>query len=256
MRPTLVQLEATTTAGMGVGVGGNDVDECTDADANKFTAPGAALLIHYSSDNKLELDQSVVSTQTVPSKLMIIDFYQPWCPHCTKLNPVWDTVAKEFEGKDVVVGKVNLENHPEVKKDFGIKKFPTIVFFQPGEKMAYDESRRYKGKRNAPQLHDWIGGLIPAAGTAAGAHAEEVPPPALKASNVGVEAEVPAAMKAVEVQTQQAVDNYPAPAPALALAAVAHEDPAPIVPEPAPVVLPPGASTVDTIPKALPTERQ
>merc|ERR1712091_839842 len=105
------------------------------------------------------MDQSHVSKSVTPDKITVIDFYQPWCPHCNKLHPTWDALAAEFEGKDVIIGKVNLENHPDVKKDFGIKKFPTIMYFEKGVPMTFDEDRRYRGKRSLNTLEHWVQGL-------------------------------------------------------------------------------------------------
>lgn len=144
----------------GVGLMGNEFDECLESDEAKFTAPGAALLVHYSSDKRsLELDSSSVSTSTIPQKLTVIDFYASWCPHCQKLNPVWDQLTAEL-GDKVVVGKVEMETHTDVKKQFGIHRFPTIMYFEAGKPMAYDENRRYTGQRDVDHLKQWIQNLM------------------------------------------------------------------------------------------------
>merc|ERR1712070_774225 len=203
---------------------GNDEDECTMMDEAKFTSPGAALLIHYGNEARYEMDGSQVSTSITPDKVMVIDFYEPWCPHCQKLHPVWDEVAKDFEGKEVIVGKVNLENHPDVKKQFGIHKFPTIVYFEPGQPMRFNEEHRYKGKRQVGNLEDWVTGLVPASKPA-------TPPMAAKAQTA-VE------MKPTEMESSIPVAPAPAPAPAAESPVVGLEAPAP-----EPKVLPEGAST-------------
>jgi len=157
------KLAAQNLASLETGLGGNDFDECVDSDERKFTAPGVALLVHYPSDptsnaRSLEMDTQAVSVEKVPEKLMVVDFYAPWCPHCQKLNPVWDSLATQT-GENVMIGKVDMEAHTEIKKQFGIHRFPTIMFFEPGKKMSYDESRRYTGKRDVEHLQAWIAGL-------------------------------------------------------------------------------------------------
>ena len=66
----------------------------------------------------------------------------------------------------VAVGKVDTEAHVDVKKQFGIHRFPTIMYFEPGKKMSYDESRRYTGQRDIEHLQQWINGLKAAHGEA------------------------------------------------------------------------------------------
>jgi len=137
---------------------GNDMDECLESDEAKFTAPGAALLVHYPSDShSFEMDSSIVNTEKVAEKLTVVDFYASWCPHCQKLNPVWDTLVQKVDG--VTIGKIEMEAHPDVKKDFGIRRFPTIMYFEPGKKMSYDEARRYTGRRDLESLTAWVNEL-------------------------------------------------------------------------------------------------
>eukprot|EP00298_Acanthocystis_sp_HF-20_P029738 c8653_g1_i1.p1 GENE.c8653_g1_i1~~c8653_g1_i1.p1 ORF type:complete len:604 (+),score=238.54 c8653_g1_i1:1-1812(+) len=148
-------------ASVEVSLTGNDFDECLESDERKFTAPGAALLVHYSSDpsvkgRSLEFDGHSLNTETVPTKLTVVDFFAPWCPHCQKLNPVWDSLSSEMASKEVVVGKVDVETHGDVKKQFGIRRFPTIMYFPAGQKMTFDENRRYKGQRDVEHLKQWI----------------------------------------------------------------------------------------------------
>merc|ERR1719446_1380627 len=183
---------------------------------------------------QIEVYPTILLVNRDATKVMVLDFYEPWCPHCQKLHPVWDEVAKDFEGKEVVVGKVNLENHPDVKKQFGIHKFPTIVYFEPGQPMRFNEEHRYKGKRQVGNLEDWVTGLVPASKPA-------TPPMAAKAQTA-VE------MKPTEMESSIPVAPAPAPAPAAESPVVGLEAPAP-----EPKVLPEGASTADSIPKALPT---
>lgn len=155
------KLAPQSLVSLGATLGGNEFDECVDSDEAKFTAPGAALLVHYPSDGavrSLEMESDQVGTEHIPDKLMVVDFYAPWCSHCQKLSPVWDAVAQKT-GDGVVVGKVDMEVHDDIKKQFGIHRFPTIMFFEPGQKMSYDEARRYTGQRDVEHLTQWIEGL-------------------------------------------------------------------------------------------------
>jgi len=155
---TLASLEAS------IGLTGNEFDDCVDSDEAKFTAPGVALLVHYASSTSihaLEMDIQTVSTHAVPTKPTVVDFMAPWCPHCQKLNPVWDTISADFSNSnDVVIGKVDTEAHPDVKNEFGIHRFPTIMYFDAGKPMAFDEGRRYTGRRDTESLKKWIHDVV------------------------------------------------------------------------------------------------
>jgi thioredoxin-like negative regulator of GroEL len=143
-----------------VGLSGNDFDDCAESDELKFTSPGVALLVHYpstASSRALEADSNILSTTKVAEKLTVVDFMVSWCPHCQKLNPVWDQLSSRLaERTDVLVVKVDLEQHPDVKRDFGIHRFPTVVYFDAGKPMSFDEAHRFSGQRDAEHLQQWI----------------------------------------------------------------------------------------------------
>jgi thioredoxin-like negative regulator of GroEL len=150
--------DVQSLASLSVQVTGNDFDECLDSDEAKFTAPGVALLVHYSSDPKAirAMEMDTISPATVPNKLTVVDFFASWCPHCQKLAPVWDSVSSHFAETDVAIGKVDVEAHADIKKAFGIHRFPTIMYFEAGKPMQPDEARRYTGPRDEQSLTQWI----------------------------------------------------------------------------------------------------
>ena len=63
---------------------------------------------------------------------VMIDFWAEWCAPCRAIAPFVDQIATEYEGK-AVVGKVNIEQSPDVANRFGIRNIPTILFFKGGE---------------------------------------------------------------------------------------------------------------------------
>ena len=58
----------------------------------------------------------------------LVEFYAPWCGHCKKLSPTWESLATNLKGK-VNVGKVDVPENRDLGSRFGIKGFPTIKFF-------------------------------------------------------------------------------------------------------------------------------
>lgn len=67
-------------------------------------------------------------------KPVMLDFWAPWCGPCRMIATHVEEMAKEYEGK-AIIGKVNVDNNPEVASIFGIRNIPTVLFIKNG-KMA------------------------------------------------------------------------------------------------------------------------
>ena len=66
---------------------------------------------------------------------VLVDFWATWCGPCMMLGPVIAEVAEER--KDVIkVGKVNVDEEPELAAQFGIMSIPAVLFFKNGEVVA------------------------------------------------------------------------------------------------------------------------
>lgn len=62
----------------------------------------------------------------------LVDFWAPWCGPCMMVAPVVEEVAHELEGK-VKVGKVNIDEQPELAVRFGVMSIPTLLVVENGE---------------------------------------------------------------------------------------------------------------------------
>jgi thioredoxin 1 len=65
-------------------------------------------------------------------KLTVIDFWAEWCGPCRAIGPVIEELATEYAGK-VNIGKVNVDNNPQVSTNYGITSIPAILFVKGGQ---------------------------------------------------------------------------------------------------------------------------
>lgn len=65
-------------------------------------------------------------------KLTVVDFWAPWCGPCLALSPTIDALATEYDGK-VNVGKVNVDENPNLSVEYGVTSIPCILYIKNGE---------------------------------------------------------------------------------------------------------------------------
>jgi thioredoxin 1 len=68
---------------------------------------------------------------------VVVDFWAPWCGPCRQIAPSLEKIAKDYEGKLIVV-KVNTDENPEWAGNFGVTGIPTLLFVAGG-KVVYQQ---------------------------------------------------------------------------------------------------------------------
>ncbi|MBR0038098.1 MAG: thioredoxin [Bacteroidales bacterium] len=65
-------------------------------------------------------------------KLVVIDFWAPWCGPCQSLAPTIEALAEKYEGK-AVIGKYNVDEEENLAMEFSIRNIPTLIFLKKGQ---------------------------------------------------------------------------------------------------------------------------
>ena len=65
-------------------------------------------------------------------KPVLVDFWAEWCGPCKQISPTVNEVAKEYQGK-AIIGKVNIDHHPSIASDYGIRSIPSLLVFSDGK---------------------------------------------------------------------------------------------------------------------------
>ena len=77
--------------------------------------------------NKNNFQEEVMQSD----KPVLLDFWAPWCGPCRMVGPILEDIARERA--DIKVGKVNVDEQPELASQFGVMSIPTMVVMKDGK---------------------------------------------------------------------------------------------------------------------------
>lgn len=82
---------------------------------------------------------------------VLLDFWAPWCVYCRRIEPAVEELSEDTQGK-LVIGKVNVDEQPELADQFGVETIPSLILFKGGEQAG--EELIAPGSRDA--IEEWL----------------------------------------------------------------------------------------------------
>ena len=76
---------------------------------------------------RTNFDREITQSQ----KLVLLDFYANWCGPCRMVSPLMEEIAEETP--QILVGKINVDEEPELARKFGVMSIPTLMVLKGGK---------------------------------------------------------------------------------------------------------------------------
>ena len=86
------------------------------------------------NENIVEItDQNFADTIEGSTGLTMVDFWAEWCGPCRMVAPIVEALADDYSGNGVTVGKLDVDQNPDVTVRFAVRSIPSVLFFKDGE---------------------------------------------------------------------------------------------------------------------------
>jgi thioredoxin len=83
----------------------------------------------------IKMNQQLFQELTSGSTPVLVDFSAPWCGYCRRIDPAYELLADQYEGR-ILVAKVNIDDEPALAEQERIELVPTLVLYQNGKALG------------------------------------------------------------------------------------------------------------------------
>ena len=77
----------------------------------------------------IALNESNFSNEISKNRIVVVDFWAPWCGPCKMISPIIEQLANQYSGK-VVFGKVNVDENQSIAQRYSVQGIPTLLIFK------------------------------------------------------------------------------------------------------------------------------
>ncbi len=81
----------------------------------------------------IHLNEEGFEKALASNAIVLVDFWATWCGHCRPVTAILEQLSEEYEGQNVIIGKVDVDESPVIATRYGIMGVPTVILFQGGE---------------------------------------------------------------------------------------------------------------------------
>lgn len=78
-------------------------------------------------------DQNFDKEVLQAKKAVLVDFWATWCGPCKMMSPIIDELIKEYTGRPVKIGKLNVDESPKTAEKYEVMSIPTLIIFKNGQ---------------------------------------------------------------------------------------------------------------------------
>ena len=83
----------------------------------------------------INLNEKEFKDNLQSGKVMLVDYWAPWCGYCRRIAPAYEKVAQE-QGERLMIAKLNIDEAPLVAAAENIEVIPTLVLYRDGQAVA------------------------------------------------------------------------------------------------------------------------